>query len=558
VARRQACALLICLIALPITACARPTLTALDVTSGPPNTLVMVEGADLAGARVIWDAGASNKLIPGGFLGAYMFSVPFDATPGTYNVALENESGRRSASIPFQVIAREQGETSFRPPRIDYVTMLGTDFDANGVATALYVQGANFDVGAVVRVNNVDVPTASHKGLRGERFNRPASDFGYPIFHYVSSIALAGRHPAGSAINITVRNLDGQVSAPFSYTLPADLPSVDSDGDSLLDTWEINGYDPNGDGVREVDLPALGSNPLRRDLLLEIDIMDNLRNSPPSLVFDEARRMFASAPILNPLAPHGINLIIDSSGRPCLVSAGAERCSFVDTLFDIPDFRPSGPPPSDPFPNGEVWFSQLKARNFDNAARGAIYHYGVWSVRHTFGFSGQSDFADDLIVSFDYFDPPYQTPRSQIEAFVHELGHDLELRHAGDVDEPEYSPNYWSVMGYNWDLRTGWETNAERASLITCPPFYYGQASADEVGGAPPLPLTTNVDYSEGMGPTLAVGRSGTTRLCGKTIDWNAFGITSGPLEDFADWPALKFDGPASNQKTNIMMGIIP
>jgi hypothetical protein len=407
-----------------------------------------------------------------------------------------------------------------------------------------------------VRVNGVDVATASHKGLRGERYNRPASDFGYPIYHYVSSIALAGRHAAGSAIDITVRNLDGQVSAPFPYTLPADLASVDSDGDSLLDTWEVNGYDPNGDGVREVDLPALGSDPYRRDLLLEVDIMDNLANAPEPLVFDEARRMFASAPILNPATAQGINLMVDANGKPCLVNptSGVQQCYFSNVYFDRGN-SPSTPRPN-PFTSGVAYFSLLKEENFENDKRGAIYHYAIWANANSNAKSGQSDYADDFVVSFDDYAAKYQTARSKIELLVHELGHDMTLRHSGDGDVWDSLPNYWSVMGYNWALRTGWSMDSDRAVWVTCLPLYYGEANAAEIGGKVPEPLTTNVDYSEGMGPSLDYTRSA-PQVCGQTVDWNVFGIPDAPLKDFADWRALKFDGPGLNKRPPVP-GITP
>lgn len=52
----------------------------------------------------------------------------------------------------------------------------------------------------------------------------------------------------------------------------------DSDGDGLLDAWERNGYDDNGDGTVDVDLPAMGANPHRKDLFLEIDEIAHTSN----------------------------------------------------------------------------------------------------------------------------------------------------------------------------------------------------------------------------------------------------------------------------------------
>jgi hypothetical protein len=43
--------------------------------------------------------------------------------------------------------------------------------------------------------------------------------------------------------------------------------NIDTDGDGLLDQWEITGYDHDTDGVIDVNLPAMGANPLQKDNL---------------------------------------------------------------------------------------------------------------------------------------------------------------------------------------------------------------------------------------------------------------------------------------------------
>jgi hypothetical protein len=523
----------------------------------------MVTGSNLDGASVIWDPGTANeKTLPSGYLGPYMFSVPPDALPGsTHSVALKNASGL-SNTVSFAVVA---ASVPFPKPRIDHVTLLGAGFDDAGhVNSTLYVQGANFDVGAVVLVNGVEVATTPHKGLRAERYGLADAQFGYPIYHYVAAVAVVGSRSVGDTLNITVRNLDAQVNdpcapsgAPCAYVLPMDAASMDSDGDSLRDVWESNGYDATGDNVVDVDLRGLGADPLRRDVLLEIDVMDNLVNPPDQQVFDALRQMFRSAPILNPTAENGINLIIDASGKPCLQDAEGEECSFGTVRFDVGNATSSETPP-DPFATDTAWFSVLKAKNFQNAGRGLLYHYGIWGIAKDDTYSGESDFADDFVVTFDTFPSRYATQRSRIETLAHELGHDLGLRHAGEEHQPLYKPTYWSVMGYNWDLRTGWKENTDRTSYVTCLPFYYGVAAADEIGGAVPNPLPLHVDYSEGMGPTLIAASGASATMCGKTFQWDTFEIVAGTVKDFADWRALLFDGPQVNERLTVTPGITP
>jgi hypothetical protein len=51
------------------------------------------------------------------------------------------------------------------------------------------------------------------------------------------------------------------------------VAATDTDGDSLPDAWETNGYDANGDGVVDVDLPAMGADPQKKDLFVEMGYM---------------------------------------------------------------------------------------------------------------------------------------------------------------------------------------------------------------------------------------------------------------------------------------------
>jgi hypothetical protein len=493
-------------------------------------------------------------------MGAFMFSVPPDAAVGPHQVAIENFYGR-SASTTFTV--QPQIVKTFPNPRVDYVTLLGAAFDSKNVTPTLYVQGANIDVGAIVFVDDAPVATTAHKVLLTDWHGVSAADMDYPIFHYASAIAVAGAKTAGATIQVKVKNLDGTFSQEFPYKLPPSAALMDSDGDGLLDSWETHGYDANDDGVIDVDLPALGADPYRRDVFVQLDIMDNVQHRPGTDVFDGARAMFAAAPIINPFTTSGINLILEVSGKPCLKDTnGDSLCSFQNVNFDTGNALPvpTGPIPVDAT---TVNFSRLKANNFDNAKRGQIYHYGIWGIRDASAASGQSDFADDFLVSFDdvlLYPASYQTVRSQIEELTHELGHDLRLHHGGEKDYPLYSPNYWSVMSYAWDLRTGF-TNADRQARATCLPFYYGAPGADEVGGAVPSPVSTVVDYSAGMAKKLQSGAP--SAICDNTVSWEAVwqwsdGPTSGTLKDFANWRALQFDGPSINGWPTAADGIQP
>ena len=550
-----------------------PTVTMLEPAEGHPHDVVLIKGSDLESAEIVWDAGKpTEKVIPGGFLAAYMFSVPHGATPGAHPVVLRKGS-KQSTPMTFTVpsvpgpinVARPPGPATlaFPAPRIDAVTLVGATFEPSGVRATLYVQGANLDVGATVSVkNNVTAPltaiaSASHRVLRNNWYDVSHDHMGYPIYHYSSVIAVPGVRSLGERIWIVATNLDGTPSDAFEYVLPTDAATIDSDGDSLRDVWETAGYDAEGDGVLEVDLKTLGADPYRRDVFVELDIMDEVENrpdrdkggNPDPTVFDALRQMFASAPILNLDEAQGINLVIDASGKPCLTNQlGVDDCSFKTTIFDIGGQTGTKNEP-DPFVDDVVRFSTLKRQNFDNKKRGLIYHYGIWGRLQVNTLSGYSDDGDDFLISFDDFPfgPSYQTPRSKIEALAHELGHDLRQLHAGGEPFPASTPNYMSVMSHSWALRTGM-ADSERLVTATCLPWYYASADAKESpSGSVPENVNTIVDYSEGMGRlVMKPGPAAGASICGSTIHWNIVDPESEftKVEDFANWRSLKFDGP--------------
>ena len=552
-----------------------PVITTLEPAEGHPHDVVLIKGTDLDSAEIVWDLGKpGQKVIPGGYQGAYMFSVPHDAvplnatTPRKYSVVVR-KGGVDSKPMTFTVqpppgpnnIARPPGPEpagrKYPPPRIDAVTLVGATFEPGGVRATLYVQGANLDVGAIVSVTEdlatdpVPVATTSHRVLKNQWFEVPDTEFEYPIYHYSSAIAVPGLRPAGQRIWVVVTNLDDEKSVPFDYLLPTDANAMDSDGDSLPDVWETGGFDAEGDGVVDVDLPALGADPYRRDVFVELDVMETLNSPPGKPVFDAIKDMFAFAPILNFGNAQGINLVIDASGKPCLQKpTGGDKCEFFTIHFDIGGQVPMGEP--NPFGTPpEVRFSMLKRENFDDHRRGKIYHYGIWGRHQGNSKSGFSDMGDDFVITFDELGPTYYKPRSGVEALAHELGHDLKQLHSGGADYPNMKPNYLGVMSYTWLFRTAWEPTV-RLTRATCVPLYYAHPDAVELSGSAYPNVNTIVDYSEGMGRPLKkpTPAGGSTSMCGTAIDWATVdpdALVTEEIKDFPNWPWLKFDGPQEN-----------
>lgn len=538
------------LAALALPGCGVPDITSLSPSSGPPRTLVEVTGETLL-STLWWDAGSGTETsLAGLFLGSAAFSVPASAAAGPHNVQLAYSSARGNV-VPFTVT----GTQPWGVPRLDRVSIAGATFDtSNQVRSWLLVQGANVDVGAEVLIDGTVEPTFSYKALRTDLLGIAPTTLGYPIYHHLALVASTGDRPVGTTLSITIRNLDGQVSTPLSYTLPASQATLDSDGDDIPDDWELNGYDPDLNGIVDVDLAALGADPHRPDVLLEVDVMQGLANPPTAAAFQAMRDAYAAAPYINVGGHDGINLILDTSGT----------VPFSQTI----DLQGADNPSA-----GFTNFYTLKGANFDNAARGRLFYYCIWANARPGGSSGvsdpsintaQTDFSgpgDDCIVSFDDFPASYQTARGGAETLMHEVGHNFQQRHGGATHFSS-TPNYNSVMSYNWQLRSG-HANTTRVGRPVCALFYYGFSGAAEVNGALPASPGTVIDYSDGMGASLAESAlNETLGVCnGVAVNWDGDGNAAEPsvavdldgggatstFTDYGNWAKLVFGGPRLN-----------
>src|SRR5262245_12861969 len=122
-----------------------PELAALEPAAATTRTLVTITGSNLAKGRVVWDAGqASERLLVSDLNGAHMFSVPPDASVGHHWIAVQNENGR-STKIKFEVVNAAPPNSN---PRIDYISLIDTNFQAGKVKTVLYVKEAKLEVKA--------------------------------------------------------------------------------------------------------------------------------------------------------------------------------------------------------------------------------------------------------------------------------------------------------------------------------------------------------------------------------------------------------------------------
>lgn len=197
-------------------------------------------------------------------------------------------------------------------------------------------------------------------------------------------------------------------------SLGTDPTKADTDGDGLPDGWEVDGHN-------YVDLAALGANPLHKDVFVECDYMSG--KNPSAATIDRVVSAFANAAVTNPDGHNGINLHVE-----------------VDDLI---------PTDTDLSP---VWteFDAIKASNF-SSFRDGIFHYCLFAERFDgTSYSGVSRGigAEDFVITLG---PSGGTDDQRAGTFMHELGHNLGLRHGG-LDNANYKPHYLSVMNYSFQF----------------------------------------------------------------------------------------------------------
>jgi choice-of-anchor C domain-containing protein len=247
------------------------------------------------------------------------------------------------------------------------------------------------------------------------------------------------------------------ISAYIFLNPPPPADNTDTDGDGLLDTWEVNGIDVNNDGT--IDVRLEGVNPNRKDILIYYDWTANAdgteSNKPRSESLELVRAAFANAPVSNPDGSTGITLHF-REGR-AVTTDEDHFLGYWDGWF-------------------YSWqeFADIKAANFP-AELWPFYHYTLFATQHAQNHSSgrsrnSADFgagSSDLFVTIGSWgrDIPDWV---QIEAgtIMHELGHNLGLGHGGidihvneDGTQTVYpshenqKPNHLSIMSYSFQTQ---------------------------------------------------------------------------------------------------------
>ena len=224
-----------------------------------------------------------------------------------------------------------------------------------------------------------------------------------------------------------------------------DPHNPDTDGDGLLDGEEVNGT------AGGLDLPGMGTNPLHKDILLEYDWLDDANgceqhsHRPAPAVVQGVHDFFANAPVANPDGATGINIIQDY-GQGGVFTGGNLIADAANTEGSV---------------DGPVGYPQYNAYELANFAtnRRNYFHYVLMAHQYdnqqgstTSSGSATTPGSEVMVTLACWAADTSGTGAAYIRnSIVHELGHNLGLRHGGD-EACNYKPNYSSVMNYRYEF----------------------------------------------------------------------------------------------------------
>jgi len=231
----------------------------------------------------------------------------------------------------------------------------------------------------------------------------------------------------------------------------------DTDEDGLCDDWETLGipyYDSAGSLQRyllDIDDNGLtDADPMHKDLFVEIDSMSG--RTYPATAKAMVETAFALAPVSNPNLDIGIDVhiqiddttlpfedtVITDTGWPLNVEG--LRATYFGTLAEWSD------------PDAEAMLN-AKAKAFRysiNANRGEFLNDDFTTT--PFGGIGELPGDDSVLYGAGMDD------ESLAAVFMHELGHNLGLKHGGG-DHINGKPNYPSIMNYALAYREDWNSS---------------------------------------------------------------------------------------------------
>lgn len=331
------------------------------------------------------------------------------------------------------------------------------------------------------------------------------------------------------------------------YNIEPPLPSLsfDRDGDALPDDWEINGYDTNLDGERDLDLPEMGADPDVKDIFIRVDWLEvsgenGHSHRPSEEAMDLVREAFMAQDInLHIIYGEAIEETRDLETLLTWIDLGFPE--IVDIQLNIEEFTDLR--------------EQYLLENGSRPGMGSVFHYAIMGHYITrfprlcpryersrpigIAISG-SDFIVGLQPAIDR---NMYTNFLEASTFMHELGHTLGLGHGGISpsgvrDNRNHKPNHLSIMNYAF-TREGLIVEGNPGLLD------YSQFGSDII---PDLMEDGNLNESIGLNGGSEIEQYGTRWYCDVNDSTGRFTTNAnGPI----DWNCSEPDNEI-NVRANI------
>jgi hypothetical protein len=406
----------------------------------------------------------------------------------TLNVSPYTVSGRQSFTLPavslaagaFLAVSGQRATALTNTSQIVYISDAGTPSRVpywTGSGSIELVKDNR--TRSFVRFGaNADVPTTGVVSSTAPALPNAANTYG-------NAIVLFGK----TAAQMDITGLWSSVA----WTTPAgpnDVPvgAVDADGDGIPDSSEISGSTFAG-----LDLYAMGVRGGQRDILIQVDYMNSadLGVTPQKQALDNVKAAFAAK---------NVNMVIDvgalfgeaiNSGYNW---GGGKPVTYVSCV-SLGEWAGCG---------GDLY--RYKSQSID-IRRASIFHYALFgNSQNLDGSSGSSGIAElpgnDFLVTLGNWGLNANTTANtntlinyQAGTFMHELGHNLNLRHGG-FENTHRKPNYFSVMNYLYQLNGLGGASAEIGPFQRWKCWYWGSCT-----GMVDAPADTNamtIGYSNG------------------------------------------------------------
>jgi hypothetical protein len=413
--------------------------------------------------------------------------IRFPASTVTVKLYLQDMN-----STPFKYIV-EEGNGSFQPeassagalspivPKVEIVSGFSVGGDPNGIKEITITEitgGTSVGVAAVLTGNPDGLPFEQHQ-INFEEFTPGPQTSPFTVnpgfyfstgfaqnideegleitAHFAGTSGLAASDSTTETYNVLAntagiggegaQNLGGAVGTSITtLDCNTDVGSVDTDSDGICDLWETAGITLGG-----ANYPLAGAVVGQRDIFVEIDCMTGFCPTTSGSGINNNIQT-----IINVFAAEGftLHITIDETNLAVFDPLHVWTDTTPAVLDDFDSIKKAKFGTS-----GERSGGTLGSGNDFLEAKAQVYHYGLFAKNINTGAniacgpSGQAELrGNDFIVSVGCTTGAAGTTfanshQERVGTLMHELGHNLGLRHGGG-DDDNCKPNLISVMSY--------------------------------------------------------------------------------------------------------------